>query len=93
MTDTRIVYGTRCTWWDSIKNVGSFKTDSGHNLPVCPHCGSPLFEVDSEEKWFAGVDKHEAVGNIGYRDLVEYGRGKCFRNYDELKKAYNARLP
>lgn len=92
--DTRIAYGVGCTWWDSIKKVG--KTDpgkSGHTLPCCPHCRGMLFEMENEGQWFDGVKKHEATGNPGYRTMVEWSRGKCFKNYDVLKKTYQAEMP
>lgn len=71
--DPRIVYGARCTWWDSIDKVG--RTGSG--LPGCPHCGSPLFETPDEATWWAGVGAYERDGHPGYRELVEWGRGRC----------------
>lgn len=84
--DTRIPYGARCTWWDSIDKVGVRQ-----GLPVCPQCGNVLFEVESEEVWFAGVDRYEAQGNSGYRAMVEWSRGKCFPNHRALQAAYEAR--
>jgi hypothetical protein len=91
LLDNRIAYGARCTWWDGIRKVGkSAPGPSGHRLPCCPHCSGMLFEMENEGKWFAGVDKHnEAVP--GYRSMVEWARGKCFKNYGELKRAYDAR--
>ena len=83
--DTRISYGAFCTWWDSIWQVG--KTGG---LPSCPHCRGLLYEVPDERQWFKGVDRHEANGNPGYRKMVEWGRGKCFKNYTFLKSAFNA---
>lgn len=83
--DTRIVYGARCTWWDSIKNVST--TESG--LPVCPHCGSPLFETDNPEKWWSLVDKFaELQGWPEYREMIEWSAGRCFTNFNDLKVAY-----
>lgn len=93
MADTRIPYGIRCTWWDSISKVALTAPSGPHGIriPCCPHCGSPLFEVESEQVWFEGVDRHEANGNPGYRAMVEWGRGKCFPNYAALTKAYAGR--
>jgi hypothetical protein len=88
--DTRIPYGARCTWWDSIDNVGRRETPSGA-IPCCPHCMNVLFEVESEKVWFESVDRHEANGNPGYRAMVEWSRGKCFRSYGDLKAAYAER--
>lgn len=86
--DTRVVYGARCTWWDSISES---RPIPGSTIPGCPHCHSPLFEVDSEGKWFQGVDAHEARGNTGYRATIEWARGKCFANMPAMAKAYAER--
>lgn len=88
--DTRLVYSMRGTWWDSIANVAlSSPGQPGHRIPCCPCCGSPLFEMDSEDEWWAGVDKYEADGHPGYRAMTEWGRGKCFPNLAALESAYN----
>lgn len=85
--DTRIVYGARCSWWDSIDKVSTIETPSGHGLPCCPNCQSPLYEVPSEAEWFAGVNEH-ATKEPGYREFIEWARGKCFPNFDVAKTAY-----
>jgi hypothetical protein len=82
--DTRIVYSVSGTWWDSIAKVA--KDSSG--LPRCPHCGSVLFEMDSEEPWWAGARRYEADGHPGYVDMITWGRGKCFPNLPALEAAY-----
>lgn len=88
--DTRIPYGARCTWWDSIDKVGKRATPTG-SIPCCPHCRNVLFEVESEEVWFAGADRYEADGHPGYRAMLEWSRGKCFPNLAALEAAYAAR--
>lgn len=91
LLDNRIAYGARCTWWDGIRKVGkSPPGPSGHSLPCCPHCRGMLFEMENEGKWFEGVDKHNTAVP-GYRAMVEWARGKCFKNYAELQRAYDAR--
>jgi hypothetical protein len=92
VSDKRIVYGARCTWWDSIDKVGHYKTASGHSLPVCPHCRSPLFEVTNIDEWMRGVDRHEVNGNPGYQALTKWGRGKCFASFDDLRSSYENRV-
>lgn len=88
--DTRIAYGARCTWWDSIRKVGKTSPgQSGMSIPCCPHCRGVLFEVDNEGKWFASVDKYEADGHPGYRAMMEWARGKCFKDMVTLKRAYD----
>jgi hypothetical protein len=82
----RIVYGARCQWWDSIDKVAT--KPSG--LPCCPRCGGVLFEVGSEERWWADVEAHEAKGSPGYRGFIEWLRGRCFPSYQAALDAYNA---
>lgn len=89
--DTRIPFGARCTWWDSIDKIGVRFTPGGFKLPCCPHCGGMLYEMKDEAEWFASVDKYEAAGNPGYRVLVEWLRGKCFPNYAVARTAFEAR--
>jgi len=84
-SDTRIVYGARCTWWDSIDKVA-------HNglLPCCPHCGGVLYENRDAKEWWDSVDAFEAKGHPGYHDFIEWLRGKCFPNKDAAKAAYES---
>lgn len=86
-SDTRIVYGARCLWWDSIDKA---HTLIGSALPCCPHCTSPLFEVSSEAEWWQGVARHEAGGNEGYEAFVRWLRGKCYASMDDARAAYEA---
>ncbi len=98
MPDTRIPYGARCTWWDSIDKVG---VRQGSNplggppmrLPCCPHCRNMLFEVEDEATWWRGIDKYEADGHPGYRAIMTFGRGKCFPNLAALTAAYQQENP
>ena len=82
--DTRIVYGARCAWWDSIDQVG--KHPSG--LPCCPHCKGMLFQLDSEAEWWGQIDRHEAEGHPGYRAMWEWSRGRCFPDFEAMQAAY-----
>lgn len=82
----RVVYAARCSWWDTIDKVGT--TSSG--LPVCPSCGSPLFEQESEAVWWEGVDEHERTTEPGYRAFVEWLRGKCYPSVDAARDIYSA---
>lgn len=86
-TDPRIVYGARCTWWGAIdqaapgRPLGAIEgalAGAVGGIPGCPHCGGPLFEVVDEATWWAGVDKHEAERDPGYRGFIEWLRGRCF---------------
>lgn len=91
--DTRIAYGARCVWWDSIQNVGTITARNGATLPCCPHCRGMLFEMPNEQEWFAGVDKYEGAGHPGYRAFAEWMRGKCFPDINAAKRAYEAEQP
>jgi hypothetical protein len=86
LTDTRIAFGVRCTWWDSIGRVGHVGPP-GMRLPCCPTCGGMLYEVKDEATWMAGVDKHEAR-HPGYRAMVLWARGRCFPNHEAVKRAF-----
>lgn len=93
-TDTRIVCGARCVWWDSIDKAGSLPTKPGSpfgGLPCCPHCRSPLFEMANEAQWWEGVERYERDGHPGYRQMIEWQRGKCFPSIDHVKAAYAVR--
>lgn len=90
-TDTRIAYGSRCTWWDGIEKVETIEAGSGHRLPCCPHCRGMLFEIPTPEMWWDGVVKYEAAGHAGYRAFMEWAKGKCFPNIKAAKAAYEAK--
>ena len=91
MPDERIVYGTRCTWWDSIDKVGKFEPKGrGVSIPVCPFCKGTLFEVANMADWTALIEKHEANGHEGYKAFAEWCRGKCFPGFESARQAYRA---
>lgn len=104
MSDT-LVYGARCTWWDSIEKAGrrdapvsvGGRTISPARLgrpglPCCPRCGSVLFQQE-DDKWWEDVRQHEANGNPGYEEFVRWMRGRCFpsmKHAQEAKAIYDA---
>lgn len=104
-TDTQVVYGATCMWWDSIDKAsqreprpasGRFGIPAGTpmtGLPCCPHCKGPLFEVDSETVWWRDVDRFEAEGNADYRKFVTWLRGRCFPTQQEALDAFAAEEP
>ena len=85
-TDGRIVYGARCTWWDSIDKVA--KKPSG--LPCCPHCGGVLFEVPTEADWWEQVDDYAAGTEPGYREFIEWLRSRCLSSHDQARQAWKS---
>lgn len=79
ITDPRIVYGARCSWWGSIQEAkGRRNPQGGPPMPCCPHCGGPLFEKPEELSWWAEV-KAAAVRNDdeAYVEFIGWLRGKC----------------
>lgn len=79
---TRIVYGANCVWWETIDKVATLPG----GLPCCPHCRSVLFEI-GEHEWAANVREQDKK-QPGYRDLVMWMRGKCFRTFEQAEAAY-----
>lgn len=90
LADPRIVCGARCSWWDSIDKAG--RAPSG--LPVTPCCGSPMFEVESEDEWWRVVDAHQTqTGDDSYRQFVEWIRGRCFPDLATARQAFDEEHP
>lgn len=95
MTDTRIAYGARCTWWDSIQKVGvkviGRDVNDLHDLPCCPHCHGMLFEVATEDIWFTAAHAAAAQPDNDIPDYVLYLqwlRGKCFPTHKAAYEVY-----
>ena len=74
-----------------MRLVGSIHDVSAKpsGLPCCPRCGGVLVEVESETAWWASVDEHEAAGHPGYREFVEWLRGRCYRTMDAAQGAFD----
>lgn len=92
-TNSLIVYGARCAWWDTIDNAGAIPRPGSPfgGLPCCPHCRSPLFQMTDSE-WWSGVERYEREKPWpGYRQMLEWQRGKCFPSIDHVKAAYEVR--
>jgi alkyl hydroperoxide reductase subunit AhpF len=93
--DTRVVYGARCFWWGDIQDVGLLKMPGESairgDLPCCPHCRSPLFEVDDEATFLAGAEKYEADGHPGYVEFIKWSKGRCFPSLVAAQQAYERR--
>lgn len=86
MTDTLIVFGARCTWWDDISKTAN--TGPGRSgIPICPHCRGPLFQYDPAE-WWDSVARYTAEEHPDYRAMIEWARGKCFKRLDDAKAAF-----
>lgn len=88
MSDTRYVYSANCAWHGRIADIGMTEptppttvTIGGRQvqipptrLPCCPHCGSMLFEMPSEEMWWKGAEKHEQKGHTNYVNFLKWVR-------------------
>ena len=85
-----IVHGAGCLWWDSGSKAGRTVPFNGHSFPCCPHCGSLLMQVENEASFFKGVDEHEANGHPGYRAMLLWIRGKCFKTVGEAMVAWKS---
>lgn len=48
-----------------------------------------MFEMENEQAWWEAVESHEKTsGQRGYRQFVEWMRGKCYSGYDTAMEAY-----
>lgn len=97
--DPRIVYGARCSWWDSIDKVGETAPRPGRisgnpfSLPACPFCLGVLFEVENEASWWAQVDEMEANGMPDYHAFIEWLRGKCRPSLTAARAEFDSEHP
>jgi hypothetical protein len=82
--DTRYVYGAYCTWHGPISEV-----DTTAGLPICPRCGSVLFEMEDKAEWLVGVNRFaKEINEPLYPNFIEAQRdpsARCVRNPDWLK--------
>lgn len=80
------MYGSRCTWWGRIQDTFSVR-----NLPCCPHCKCPLFEMTTEEAWIAAAKAHgEKVNDPLYHEFIKWSKGmKCGQTYAELRRRFD----
>lgn len=84
--DQRIVYGSRCTWWDGIDKVA---TAGAGGLPVCPSCGHVLFQVPDIETWDVAVGVHaKEAEDPAYPAFIRWLRGRCYRTADEARREF-----
>jgi hypothetical protein len=85
VSDTRIVYGAGCLWWDNVE-----KAASRGGIPCCPFCGSVLFEVSDQKIWDEWAKRFEEDGHPNYTKLLTFMRGKCFKKMEDAEKAFAA---
>lgn len=66
--DPRITYSAGCTWWGRIQDTKCY-----NNIPGCPHCGSPLYEMPSIDHWNASVHQYATENNDPlYPDFITW---------------------
>lgn len=89
MAESPYVYGATCVWFGPISETRTLLS----GIPVCPHCGSVLLQVDSEAEWWASAEKYEAEGHPDYTAMLRWVRigGRHFRTMDQMQAAYKAR--
>lgn len=77
------VYAACCAWHGSIYEAAS------STIPVCPHCGSPLFQIE-EDKWKDGAIAHEAKGHTHYVEFLEWVNKapRCWRDLQTAAVAF-----
>lgn len=89
MPDSRIAYGVRCTWWDTIDKTAKFQPKGkDYGIPVCPFCKGTLYETPNLEAWQEKMDRAEANGHEGYKEFAMWCQGKCFPGLDSAREAY-----
>jgi hypothetical protein len=84
----RVVFGARCSWWDTIDKAATRPDVFGTGLPCCPHCRGVLLEVENEVQWWATAELYQANGHTGYVDFLRWIRGRCFPTMDEAWLAW-----
>jgi hypothetical protein len=72
-----IVYGARCTRWETPDKAGSRGEPA---IQCCPQCNGTLFHIESEARWIADAGRYESNGHPDYVAILRWGRGQCFPN-------------
>lgn len=81
------MYAVGCIWWTSFpEDLGKFE---GLNIPVCPHCRSPLFQAPLK-KFVAAAQEHpDHYGKGGLDTFAQahsrnLGAEKCFPSWKAI---------
>jgi hypothetical protein len=81
--DTRVVYGARCSWWDSIDKAVRIP---GSGIPRCPHCHGVLYEMSAAD-WATSVRRYVSV-QPDYVEFIAWCRGRCMPSFHEALATY-----
>ena len=87
--DPRYVRGAICLWHDNIDKT-AVHPEAG--IPCCPHCLGVLYEHPTAKEFWEPIEKYAKDNNKPeYVDLWKWSQGKCFRTYEEMCNAFEAR--
>lgn len=85
--DPRIVFCTRCTWWEHISRA---ITKEPGGIPLCAACECSLWQESSEEAWLAAADDYAKRNNDPeYGWFIRWAKGKSYRDYQVARKVFN----
>jgi hypothetical protein len=88
--DRRYVHGSSCTWHGPIALAAKAKFT---NCPKCPGCGGPLTQFDAEaDFWIFVRGQLGKTAYANYEELLQFGEGKCFPDFDTLENAWRQSL-
>lgn len=100
-----IVYGARCTWWDTIDQAGEKPVDGACELCGRKHLfGIPLRCERGEHTPHRGVpccpncqgalleveDERQWNAGLDAHPIIKWARGKCYPTFADLELAYAA---
>lgn len=90
MSDSSVVYGATCVWWDLFHNAAVGPPP--FNVPVCPKCGGVLYELPDLFAWWKQVGEYyKMLGVADGEDFIEWLQGKCFPTLEDARLAYDIR--
>ena len=85
-----IAYGIDCLWWDSAVNAAVRSTLLGDEV-CCPHCGGRCGVYGSRTQFLDLLRRFELIGFTGFREMMIWSRGKCYKTRGAAWAAYRSR--
>ena len=86
-----IAFGIDCLWWDVAANAVRKEVTLLSTELRCPHCGGRCGVANSKVQFLEMLRRFEVIGFVGFREMMIWAQGKCFRNRAEAWNAYRAR--